>query len=121
MRISDWISEVCASDLSHGTYGCGDRFRKLLGAHPAEIAAHGRAGRLGKLPRIGDERRAAANLLGDPLGVANHLGLVLRLGREEDFADAIFLAALCLLEPFAHDFDIRVSAIDEGLEIVTWR
>src|SRR3546814_11164067 len=53
----------------HGTYGCGDRFRKLLGAHPAEIAAHGPDGRLGKLPRIGYERRPAAHPLGSPPGL----------------------------------------------------
>src|SRR3546814_12373075 len=69
--MSDWSADVCSSDLIHGTYGCGDRFLKLLGAHPAEIAAQGRAGRLGKLPRIGAERRDAANLLGDPLGDRN--------------------------------------------------
>src|SRR3546814_7180285 len=60
MRISDWSSDVCSSDL--------------------------------------------------------HLGLVLRRGAEEDFADAIFLAALCLLEPFDNAFDLLVADIDEGFD-----
>ena len=72
--------------------GRGELVGQLLGADPAEIAADRRGRGFGELAGISGERRAAAQLLDDPVAHWRATcGRGLGRRREEDFADPIFL------------------------------
>ena len=75
----------------------------------AKIAADRGRGGFGILPGIARERRALTQLLDDPVGVRHHLRDAVAGCREEDLANAIFLATLGGIHPVQHGFDLVIA------------
>src|SRR3546814_3610047 len=67
MRISDWSSDVCSSDLQQalGTVGGGDRLQERRRGGIAHVVDRDEVAALGADERIG---RAADHVEGEPLG-----------------------------------------------------
>jgi hypothetical protein len=109
-RIADRADRDLADDL-------GELVRQLLGADPAEIAPDRRGRGLGELPRISDERGAAANLLYDAGRVGARFRRRFGRGGQEDFGDAILARAARGLQPVDDLLDLLLADADEGLDL----
>src|SRR3546814_16155176 len=80
MRISDWSSDVCSSDLVHSSHAMGGQTRRVPARELVDIGfgkGRKRPGRVG-------------GILGAAVGDADEVG-VLQVGRRPDFGQLIHL------------------------------
>src|SRR3546814_840865 len=99
MRISDWSSDVCSSDLLHLLRGLRERGGQRIGLDPAEIAADRLGRSFGILSEIFERLLALLDFIHQPLRIARNLVEPVGGGAEEDFLEMIFGLAFLRLQP----------------------
>ena len=112
-RIADGAGDAAGLQAGHHRH---QRIGQLFGAHPAKITAKAGGRGFGKLPGIGDERGAAADLADDARGIVHHLRFGFGRRRQEDLGDVEFFLALGFVQLGDDRFDFVITDGDQRFD-----